>query len=143
MTITPIQCETARKLLGWSATFLARKVHLSELDIARFEAGKIEMSFIGAAMIQRALEIDGMEFIDRPPGAKLSGRCTPTQLKTAREVVGLSQVALSVMIQVGDRSIAEFEAGRRDLPVDIKDHVKRFFEAAGLDFVPGLEVEDG
>ena len=137
MTIKPDQAREARKLLGWSLERLARSISLSEFDIARFEAGKIKMTFIGAAMIQRAFEINGIEFIDEPAGAKQSGRCTPAQVKAAREVVGLSQIALAVMIQVGDRSIAEFEAGRRDLPPGTKDYIKRALEAAGVEFVSG------
>jgi ribosome-binding protein aMBF1 (putative translation factor) len=64
MTITPEQCKSARKLLGWSPQDLAHKVRLSELDIARFEGGKTCMSFIGTAIIRRALEIAGIEFVD-------------------------------------------------------------------------------
>jgi ribosome-binding protein aMBF1 (putative translation factor) len=137
MTISPDQCKTARQLLGLSLEELANSVKLSEFDVARFESGRIHMTFIGAAIIQRALEINGIEFVDAPPGAKLSGRCTPAQFKAAREALGISQLALAVMTQVGDRSIGEFEAGRRDLPADVKDHVKRAFEAAGVEFVPG------
>jgi hypothetical protein len=47
--LAPAQCKTARKLLG---DVLAEKIHLAELDIARFEAGKPGIS-LGAAMIQR------------------------------------------------------------------------------------------
>ena len=144
MTITPDQCKTARMILVWSLERLARSISLSEFDIARFEAGKIEMTFIGAAMIQRSLEINGIEFVDESPGAKLSGRCTPAQVKAAREAIGLSQIALAGIIQVGDRSMVEFEAGRRDLPTEIKGHVKRTFEAAGVEFIldePGVRLK--
>jgi ribosome-binding protein aMBF1 (putative translation factor) len=71
MTITPEQCRTARKLLGWSLEELAHKVRLSALDIARFEAGKTAMSFIGAAIIRRAFEIAGIEFVSGEPGVTL------------------------------------------------------------------------
>jgi ribosome-binding protein aMBF1 (putative translation factor) len=64
VTITPEQCKIARKLLGWSLEVLAHRVRLSEFDIARFEAGKPGMSFIGTAMIRRALEQTGVEFAE-------------------------------------------------------------------------------
>ena len=35
---------------------------MSEIDIARFEAGKPRMSFIGTALIRKALETAGVEF---------------------------------------------------------------------------------
>jgi ribosome-binding protein aMBF1 (putative translation factor) len=62
VTITPSQCKAARRLLGWSIAALAHKVRLSEIDVARFEAAKPGMSFIGTAMIKRALEIAGVAF---------------------------------------------------------------------------------
>jgi ribosome-binding protein aMBF1 (putative translation factor) len=51
------------KLLGWSLEELAHKVRLS-VDIARLESGKPSLSFIGTAMIQRALEIAAVEFVE-------------------------------------------------------------------------------
>jgi ribosome-binding protein aMBF1 (putative translation factor) len=71
MTLIAAQCRTARQLLGWSLEELAHKVRLSELDIARFEAGKTAMSFIGIAIIQRAFEIAGTEFVPGEPGVRL------------------------------------------------------------------------
>jgi transcriptional regulator with XRE-family HTH domain len=74
MTITGEQCKAARKLLTWTMDDLARAVRLSEMDIARFEAGTAGMrgmSFIGTALIRRALEQAGVEFISAPPSARL------------------------------------------------------------------------
>jgi ribosome-binding protein aMBF1 (putative translation factor) len=62
MTLTPAQCTIARRLLGWSVGVLAHKVRLSELDIARFEAGKLGMSFIGTTMIRKAFDVAGVVF---------------------------------------------------------------------------------
>ena len=44
MIITGEQVKAARKLLGWCLEVLANKVRMSEIDIARFEAGKLGMS---------------------------------------------------------------------------------------------------
>jgi ribosome-binding protein aMBF1 (putative translation factor) len=74
MTLTPAQCKMARKLLGWPADVLANKVRLSELDIARFEAGKPGMSFIGTALIRRAFEIAGVQFAEDNGGAPILRR---------------------------------------------------------------------
>jgi len=72
MTITGEKCKLARKLLGWSLEVLANKVRLSEIEIARFEAGMRGMSFIGAALIRRALETAGIKFTDGGgPGVRL------------------------------------------------------------------------
>jgi DNA-binding XRE family transcriptional regulator len=71
MTITSEQCKEARRLLGWTMSDLAFAVKLSEMDIARFEAGKPNMSFIGALLIHRALERAGVEFVAAPPSVKL------------------------------------------------------------------------
>jgi len=74
MAITGDQCKAARKLLSWTMGDLSHAVRLSEMDIARFEAGKLGMSFIGTALIRRALEQAGVEFISAPPSARLRGR---------------------------------------------------------------------
>jgi transcriptional regulator with XRE-family HTH domain len=74
MAITGDQCKEARKLLGWTMSDLAHAVKLSEMDIARFEAGQSAMSFIGTALIGRALEQAGVEFIAEVgggPGVRL------------------------------------------------------------------------
>jgi transcriptional regulator with XRE-family HTH domain len=71
MLITGEQCKEARKLLGWTMSDLAHAVKVSEMDIARFEAGKPSMSFIGALLIHRALGRAGVEFISAPPSIRL------------------------------------------------------------------------
>jgi ribosome-binding protein aMBF1 (putative translation factor) len=71
MTITGDQCKAARKLLGWTMSDLSHAVKLSEMDIARFEAGRLDMSFIGTALIGRALSQAGVEFVKEPPSVRL------------------------------------------------------------------------
>jgi predicted transcriptional regulator len=138
MTLTPGQCKAARRLLDCSLDSLAHKVRLSEIDIARFEAGKPGMSSIGVAMIRRALELSGVAFLDGPPWARLrDDRCSPAQVKAGREAIGLSHKALAVIVQVGEARIADFEAGRRDLPREVMESVKGALEAAGVEFVRG------
>jgi DNA-binding transcriptional regulator YiaG len=62
---------------------------------------------------------------------------TGAQLRAARELVGLSQPALAVMIQFGEWAVAEFEAGKPALPKDTVDYLRRAFEASGIEFVHG------
>jgi hypothetical protein len=64
MTITSGQCKAARRLLSWTMGDLTRAAKLSEIDVARFEAGMPRMPFIGAELIRRALEAAGIEFED-------------------------------------------------------------------------------
>jgi len=71
MTITGEQRKAARKLLGWSLEDLANNVRMSEIDIARFEAGSLRVPFVGSVLIRRALEEAGVEFISQPPSARL------------------------------------------------------------------------
>jgi transcriptional regulator with XRE-family HTH domain len=64
---------------------------------------------------------------------------TGVQLKAARELIGLSQSALAVQFQMGQREVADFEAGKGPLPEDILRHLQRALEATGLEFTNGIE----
>jgi transcriptional regulator with XRE-family HTH domain len=59
------------------------------------------------------------------------------QLKAARELIGLSQLALAVQFQLGRREVANFEAGKGPLPGQILRYVERALEATGLEFTKG------
>ncbi len=68
---------------------------------------------------------------------------TGAQLRAAREFVGLSEPALAVMIQFGERAVVDFEAGKPTLPRDTVDYLKRAFEASGVEFIrhdPGARL---
>jgi transcriptional regulator with XRE-family HTH domain len=62
---------------------------------------------------------------------------TGVQLKAARELIGLSQLALAVQFQMGRREVANFEAGKNLLPQRTARHLQRAFEAPGLEFTNG------
>jgi ribosome-binding protein aMBF1 (putative translation factor) len=65
------------------------------------------------------------------------------QIRAAREIVGLSQPALAVMIQFGERAVVEFESGKPTLPKNTVDYLKRAFEASGVEFIrhgPGARL---
>ena len=58
------------------------------------------------------------------------------QLNAARELIGLSQSALAVQFQMGQREVANFEAGKA-LPGKILRHLERALETAGFEFTNG------
>ena len=60
---------------------------------------------------------------------------TAAQLKAARELIGLSQLALAVQMQIGRRAIAEFEAGEATLAAEALGALRRALEAAGVEFL--------
>jgi transcriptional regulator with XRE-family HTH domain len=71
---------------------------------------------------------------------------TGVQLKAARELIGLSQLALAVQFQLGLRAVIEFEAGKKSLSWQTLRHLKRALEAAGLEFTngrPGVKLRKG
>jgi DNA-binding transcriptional regulator YiaG len=62
---------------------------------------------------------------------------TGVQLKAARELIGLSQLALAVQFQLGLRAVMEFEVGKKSLSGQTLRHLKCALEAAGLEFTNG------
>jgi transcriptional regulator with XRE-family HTH domain len=62
---------------------------------------------------------------------------TGVQLKAARELIGLSQLALAVQFQLGLGAVIEFEAGEKSLSRQTLRHLKFALEAAGLEFTNG------
>jgi DNA-binding transcriptional regulator YiaG len=55
---------------------------------------------------------------------------TGDELKKARERLGISQLSLAVLVQVGLRQIEEFEAGKSPLPSGIEKPLQRAIQAA-------------
>jgi transcriptional regulator with XRE-family HTH domain len=62
---------------------------------------------------------------------------TGPQLRAARELIGLSQLALAVQFQLGHRELANFEVGRGSLLGQILRYLERALEATGLEFTKG------
>ena len=69
MTLSPSQVKTARELLGWSRTDLAKRVHLRTGAIAQFESGERRLPFFDLDLIKGILEAAGVEFIADTFGA--------------------------------------------------------------------------
>lgn len=69
LILTPEQTRTARRLLGWSQSELARQVGVSEATIAAFESSGSLPLILEPAAILAALVAAGAEFIDEGGGA--------------------------------------------------------------------------
>jgi transcriptional regulator with XRE-family HTH domain len=63
------------------------------------------------------------------------------QLRIARDLIGLSQLALAVTMQVGRKKVEDFEAGRISFPPELLSPLRRAFEAAGVEFGESGEVK--
>lgn len=53
------------------------------------------------------------------------GRMTPIELKIVREALGLSREQLAAALNVGLRSVDDWESGRRPIPDGVRDDVER------------------
>jgi transcriptional regulator with XRE-family HTH domain len=62
---------------------------------------------------------------------------TGAQLRAARELIGLSQAALAVVVQCGTNRIASFEAGEGSFDPRILAGLRQVLEAAGVEFLDG------
>ena len=67
MIFFPVQCRMARAALGWGVRDLARAAKVSIDTVVRFERGD-ELMDRTVEAIQRALEAEGIEFIDENGG---------------------------------------------------------------------------
>jgi transcriptional regulator with XRE-family HTH domain len=73
--ITPSQCRAARGLLDWTQQELADAAHIGVATIRLFEGEGAEPRHATLAVLRRALELAGIEFIEENgggPGLRLS-----------------------------------------------------------------------
>jgi ribosome-binding protein aMBF1 (putative translation factor) len=73
MSITPAECKTARKLVGWSQHDLAAKLLLTTTVICRFETRERLWS-LNLAELERLLEAAGVEFTDDEDSVRLKAK---------------------------------------------------------------------
>jgi predicted transcriptional regulator len=72
--VTPAQCRAARGLLAWSQQDLARKAGVGIVTVHQLEAGTSQPRHATIAVILRAFEAAGVEFLDENgggPGVRL------------------------------------------------------------------------
>ena len=75
--ITPSQCRAARGLLNWTQEELADAARIGVATIRQFEGGHAESRHATLAVLRRAFEDAGVEFIDENgggPGLRLRKR---------------------------------------------------------------------
>jgi transcriptional regulator with XRE-family HTH domain len=75
--ITAAQCRAARGLLDWTQQALADEAAIGVVAVNQFEAGKSLPRRATLAVIRRAFETAGVEFIDENgggPGVRLRKR---------------------------------------------------------------------
>jgi transcriptional regulator with XRE-family HTH domain len=71
--ITPRQIRAARGLLGWEATELGKRSHLSRETVANIESGRTQAREGSLSEIARVFDENGVEFTDND-GVKLKPR---------------------------------------------------------------------
>ena len=77
--ITPSQCRAARGLLDWTQQELADAAHIGVATVRQFEGGGAESREATLAVLRRAFEEAGVEFIEENgggPGLRLRKRQT-------------------------------------------------------------------
>lgn len=62
--ITPVQCKMARTAVGWSTRELAERASVGATTVNRFEVDARAPIKATLMAIQRALENEGVEFLD-------------------------------------------------------------------------------
>ena len=61
---------------------------------------------------------------------------TPNQCRAGRALIELSRQKLAASARVAERTIADFEAGRREPINSTKAAIRSALEAAGVEFIP-------
>ncbi len=82
--ITPSQCRAARGLLDWTQQELADAARIGVATVRLFEGDAAESRQATLAVLRRAFELAGVEFIDENgggPGVRLRKRQRPKKAK--------------------------------------------------------------
>jgi transcriptional regulator with XRE-family HTH domain len=80
--ITPSQCRAARGLLDWTQQELADAARIGVATVRLFEGDAADSRHATLAVLRRAFELAGVEFIDENgggPGVRLRKRQRPKQ----------------------------------------------------------------
>jgi transcriptional regulator with XRE-family HTH domain len=82
--ITPSQCRAARGLLDWTQQELADAAHIGVATIRLFEGEGAEPRHATLAVLRRALELAGIEFIEENGGGPGLRLRKPQRTKAAK-----------------------------------------------------------
>jgi DNA-binding XRE family transcriptional regulator len=63
VTVTPWQVKAARRLLGWTAVTLAKRVGAGEMAILGFEAGEPWPRQLDLGLVRDTIKSAGVEFL--------------------------------------------------------------------------------
>src|ERR1019366_2659972 len=90
--ITPAQCRAARGLLDWTQQELAEAARIGVATIRLFEGEAAESRHATLAVLRRAFELAGVEFIDENgggPGLRLRKRqrAKPANIPNALKIL--------------------------------------------------------
>jgi ribosome-binding protein aMBF1 (putative translation factor) len=149
MTITARQLMIARGLLGWSRTKLAIESNVGAYIIAGFENATRPLSDTAIDQLRLALEAAGVIFmIGSKSGVTLATEAgmsiTGAQVKAARELLGWSQIKLTLASGIDGGAIRRFETGTRLPPRSVGLALSRTLKSAGVIFEgPGVRLRKG
>jgi transcriptional regulator with XRE-family HTH domain len=143
MTITAAQLKTARQLLGWSQD-----------DVAAACGAARPVSDTAIDQLRLALEAGGAIFmVGSKSGVELATEAAMTvtgaQVKAARDLLGWSQIKLTLASGIDGGAIRRFETGKRLPPRAVGLTLSRTLKSAGVIFTaengdgPGVKLRKG
>jgi ribosome-binding protein aMBF1 (putative translation factor) len=154
MTITARQIMIARGLLGWSRTKLAIESNVGAYIIAGLENAARPVSDTAIDQLRLALEAGGAVFmVGSKSGVEIATEAAMTitgaQVKAARELLGWSQIKLTLASGIDIGAIRRFETSKRLPPRSVSTALGRTLKSAGVIFTaengdgPGVTLRKG
>jgi transcriptional regulator with XRE-family HTH domain len=151
MTITARQIKIARGLLGWSRAKLAIESNVGAYIIAGLENAARSVSDTAIDQMRLALEGGGAIFmVGGKSGVEIATEAAMTitgaQVKAARELLGWSQIKLTLASGIDSGAIRRFETGKRLPPRSVGMALGRTLKSAGVIFTaengdgPGVKL---
>ena len=139
----------ARGLLGWSRAKLAVESNVGAYIIAGFENATRPLSVTAIDQLRQALEAAGVIFmIGSKSGVTLATEAgmpiTGAQVKAARELLGWSQIKLTLASGIDGGAIRRFETGERLLARLVGIALSSTLKSAGVILGgPGVRLRKG
>jgi ribosome-binding protein aMBF1 (putative translation factor) len=141
----------ARGLLGWSRAKLAIESNVGAYIIASLENAARPVSDTAIDQLRLALEGGGAVFmVGSKSGVEIASEAAMTvtgaQVKAARELLGWSQIKLTLASGIDSGAIRRFETGKRLPPRSVGMALGRTLKSAGVIFTaanadgPGVKL---
>lgn len=137
--MTPEQCRTARRALGWSERDLAVRALCAELTVKHFEAGHKRSFHSTVTSIRTALQVAGVEFTENDIQAnhlRSNPDWTPEECHAGRRLLGWNCQRLGQRAGLTSSAVRRFERGARCRPDTVRA-LRVALEAAGIEFTNG------